>query len=295
MPISNTTNRWDYVGDGTTTTFQYDNLIFEASDLKIFLNGSDTAEQSGFSISNVGQQNGGNVTFAVAPSADVAIAIVRDVPQTQQSTLRDFDGFPALLITRNFDKVTVLVQQVSGLLDRGLRLSESDASVDMRLPQARQNQFLAFDAQGRPIASPGTPGNIPVSAFWAGLLDDTDEVAIAALIIAQVLQQDQNWSGSQRSPYVDNGTSLTFDMDAGQKFKAAPAAGTQSLAFTNLADGQDGRLRIDNTSGSTINFGPECEFAGGAPPSIGQGVAVLSYDTDGTKVTITVLDEVASS
>jgi hypothetical protein len=39
MTVSNTTSRWAYTGDGATTAFAYGNLIFAATDLKVYVAG----------------------------------------------------------------------------------------------------------------------------------------------------------------------------------------------------------------------------------------------------------------
>ena len=75
MTITNTTPRDEYVGDNSTVSFTYNFKVLNAVDLKIFL---DSIEQvSGFSVTGIGGDTGGNVLFATAPSSAVTVTLER--------------------------------------------------------------------------------------------------------------------------------------------------------------------------------------------------------------------------
>lgn len=179
MTIVTTTNRWAYVGNGITTVFAYTNLIFAASDLKVYLAG--VLQGAGFTVSNAGVVSGGNVSFAVPPAAGVAVVIVRDVPATQEIDYVPNDPFPAETHERGLDKLTILAQQLASKLTRQLGLAEGDAALSIGpLPEVagRASRYLAFDAAGAPMASAGPLGaSGPVSPFIDTLLDDAGPAA----------------------------------------------------------------------------------------------------------------------
>ena len=305
MPISSTTNRESYNGDGTTIVFPVPFAYFDQDHVRVILVAADGTETvwtrgSEYTLSGDGVTITGQVTATTAPVTGERVVVRLVVPLTQLTDLPDADYLSDIERIGDIAAQRDLTQQDE--IDRSIKFREGSTATIPTVPDPEEGRILGWSAGNLANFAAADLGSTPVSSYVATLLDDADAAAARTTLGAQEADADtaktdvdQAWSGSQRSPYVNNGASLTFDMNTGQKFNAAPPAGTHSLTFTNLADGQDGRLRIDNTAGATINFGPECEFAGGTPPSIGQGLAVLSYDTDGTKVTITVLDGVASS
>lgn len=54
MTVSNTTSRWAYTGDGATTAFAYGNLIFAATDLKVYVAGVLKTLSTHYTVSGVG-------------------------------------------------------------------------------------------------------------------------------------------------------------------------------------------------------------------------------------------------
>ena len=199
MTVSTTTNRIQYNGDGTTVDFGFPYVMFAASDLLVtlydtaamadvspapVLNGSDTYDYTfaGTFDADRGEYTaGGTVTFNTAPITGYRVTIERVVPQTQAVTLIDNSKFPANTVNGALDRLTVLVQRAMQLVGQALTFPSSDpTTVTSTLPDAatRASMYLAFDASGNPIASPGpssTGG--PISAFWA----TTVQLANAAL------------------------------------------------------------------------------------------------------------------
>jgi hypothetical protein len=177
MTITNTASRWAYPGNGVTTAFAYTNLIFAASDLKVYLDG--VLQTTGYTVSNVGVLTGGNVTFSIPPANHASVVIVRDVPATQDIDYLGNDTFPAATHEKGLDKLTILAQQLAARLPRTLQLADGDPAMSIGgIPAVaeRASKYLAFDAEGNPIAASGGP-NAPVSAFAKTLLDDANAAA----------------------------------------------------------------------------------------------------------------------
>jgi hypothetical protein len=122
MTITNTASRWAYPGNGVTTAFAYTNLIFAASDLKVYLDG--VLQTTGYTVSNVGVVTGGNVTFSIPPANHASVVIVRDVPATQDIDYLANDPFPAATHEKGLDKLTILAQQLAARLPRTLQLAD---------------------------------------------------------------------------------------------------------------------------------------------------------------------------
>ena len=186
MTISSQTNRWVYNGDGSTVAFPYTNKIFAASDLAVTVGGAAQVLNTDYTVAGVGADSGGTVTFIAAPAAGTGnVILVRDVPATQGTDIPLGGAFPASLVEDGLDKVTVLVQQVADKVVRALVQPDTDVDAIGSLPAlaSRASQFLAFDANGDPVAAAGTSANLgPVSAYIDTLLDDVDaDTALATL------------------------------------------------------------------------------------------------------------------
>jgi len=152
MTVSLTVNRWAYLGNGVTTSFTYDNRIFEASDLKVFVGGVLRIAGSDYEVSGVGLPGGGSVTFSEPPAGGASVTIVRDVPATQGLDLAALGSFPAEENEKALDRLTVLIQQLADSSARVIRQPDSDATAIAALPHhaARAGKLLSFDSNGNP-------------------------------------------------------------------------------------------------------------------------------------------------
>lgn len=188
MTVVSTTSRWTYNGDSSTTAFPYDNLIFASSDLQVFVDDALQTLNTDYTVSGVGDNGGGSVTFTSAPASGTAnVLIVRDVPSTQETDLPEGGPFPSESVEDALDKLTVLVQQLDDLLsNKALALDALDPATSIgRLPlkSTLGNMFLAFDADGNPVAAAGTSANLgPVTPFVDTVLDDPDAATFRATL-----------------------------------------------------------------------------------------------------------------
>jgi len=188
MTVTSTVSRWVYDGNGTTGPFAYTNKIFQASDLKVFVDGVQQTLNTHYTVSGVGNVAGGNVTFTAGnepPAGSDNVVIFRDVPQTQNTAYPAADPFPSAAHEAALDRLTVLVQQLSAQILRALLLDDKDPTESFaRLPDkaTRASQFLAFDAEGEPVAAAAPDGGVVVSAFMQTVLDDADAATARATL-----------------------------------------------------------------------------------------------------------------
>ena len=71
------------------------------------------------------------MVFATAPANDAQIVIMREVPLTQETDYRENEVLPAETLERNFDKLTMQVQQLKEHADRAVTVDifdDTDAS-----------------------------------------------------------------------------------------------------------------------------------------------------------------------
>lgn len=162
MTVTTTTARWQYVGTGVATVFSYDNIVWAATDLKVYVDETLKANGVDYTVSGVGVAAGGNVTFTAAPANGAEIEIVSRIPYQRTidyATETDFDeaGTEAA-----FDRGTRFQHQDEDRHDRSLHLAEgervttSSAWGELPAKADRANKVLAFDADGEPTATTNT-------------------------------------------------------------------------------------------------------------------------------------------
>jgi len=185
MAVETQFNREIFAGDGVTVTFPFSFPIFESEDLTVILTQDDGTEIPliegvDYTVSAIRglYSRGGNVTTKGAYSPlqiDETLTIARILDLTQGVDYQENDTFPAETHEQALDRLTMITQQLDDEITRNLIVPVTDVVPDP-LPNAaaRANRFLAFDADGNPIAAVGGVTGVPVSAFMETLLDDTD-------------------------------------------------------------------------------------------------------------------------
>ena len=102
-------------------------------------------------MSNVGNTNGGNVTFGSAPASGVTVVIRREAALTQATDYVANDPFPAATHEDALDKLTFLAQQQQEEIDRSIKLSRTNTMTSTEFTVGatdRASKVLAFDSSG---------------------------------------------------------------------------------------------------------------------------------------------------
>ena len=174
MPVPSTTARNDYTGNASTTTFAYTFRILAASHLAVYLNGVLQASLSGYSVTAIGNNSGGNVVFVSAPANGVKVTIQRSVPIDQLVDTVNNETILENVFDTSIDKLTMIAQQLDEVLDRTLQAPAGDTAVLTVLPTAaaRASLLLGFDGTGAPttyaIGSGGSSSASAVSFIQSG-------------------------------------------------------------------------------------------------------------------------------
>jgi hypothetical protein len=121
MTLTTTTNKVNYAGNGSTTSFAFAFKIWAASDLKVYLRDNttlvDTLQVLTTNYSVTGTLPGtGNVVFTVAPTASQTVIIVRENSETQDLDLIANGTFAAENIEIALDKIVGMIQTIEGKL-----------------------------------------------------------------------------------------------------------------------------------------------------------------------------------
>lgn len=207
--------RWDYVGNGVTVDFAYEGQIYASTDLKVYLDG--VLQSAGYTVSGVGGGAGGNVTFGAAPASGVAVATVREIPETQEIDFVDGDDLPSDNLEKGLDKATLLIQQLSSRLKRTLQLPESESTLPIgRLPvkASRASMYLAFDAAGDPIALAGTGTDVDISDKLVTLPGNDEQESLANLLSDYGTIVNVRAFGATGDGATDDGQAIEDAVDA---------------------------------------------------------------------------------
>jgi hypothetical protein len=159
MTVSTTVSSVSYAANGSQTTFPYTFKIFEDSDLLVILRNDTTGAETtqilttNYTVTNAGNQLGGNVVFLSAPAAGNTVFIRRVLPLTQTTDYVENDPFPAESHEDALDKLTMLIQQTKlDDEDRAILFAQSDIGFGINnvLPgfADRASKLLSFDGNG---------------------------------------------------------------------------------------------------------------------------------------------------
>lgn len=178
---SSTRSAGPFDGNDVTTEFPFTFKVFSSDDVAVYFTDTDgvqTLLADGYTVAlNEDQDSdpGGTVTYPAsgAPLASgESLAIIGDLSYEQQTDLTNSGRFLPQVVEAALDYITILCQQLLERMDRKLSLPVGDAGeTDLPTATERAGNFLAFDADGNPIAAAGTT-EVPVSAFMETVLDD---------------------------------------------------------------------------------------------------------------------------
>jgi len=174
MTISSQVGRVQYNGNGVTVLFTVPFKFFANGDLLVIRQSSvgiDTALvlNVDYTAAGAGVEAGGSITTTVAPASGEKLSIILDPDLLQSTDYVENDPFPAESHERGLDRVTQYAIRSRDFSERAIKLTDGDIITLNPLPgtAARQGKFIAFDANGQPIASIGTGNDAALRADLA--------------------------------------------------------------------------------------------------------------------------------
>lgn len=217
MTVSSTTARWEYTGDGSTTDFTYNNLIFEDADLDVYVDGTLQELNTDYTVTNAGEVAGGEVQFVSAPANGSEVTIVRDVANTQESDYPVDGALSSETLEADLDRRTIISQDIESRISRAVKypVSEQGSGIDLPSASDRAGKFFKFDADGNPIAVDISP------SADTDILTGTDAGSANAYVVTT----------SENVSTLTNGQILVFLPD-----NAPTGASTLKVDGTNALD-----------------------------------------------------------
>jgi len=154
MSLSVTTNRVVYTGNGSASSFSVTFAIFSQDHLVVLKETISTGAVSTLALTTDYTVNAAlnSVTLvAGALSSLYRLLILRTVPLTQLTDIRNQGTFYPETHEQTFDYLTEIDQQQQRQVDRSLKVAEADYSFDPILPRVAANKLFQINASANGI------------------------------------------------------------------------------------------------------------------------------------------------
>jgi hypothetical protein len=194
MTISSENFKNTYVGNGATSVYAYSFMIHDQSHLLVQIEDTNQvvttkALTTDYTVSGVGEAAGGTITLVAGNlTLNYKLSIIRDVPLTQTTDLKNEGAFFGKTHEDALDRRTMVEQQLQEQIDRCLKLkgTETGTAALTELPTGsaqRASKVLGFDSSGNPTVVANVPtGSLIVSAYAETLLNDADAATARATL-----------------------------------------------------------------------------------------------------------------
>ena len=266
MTLTSTTNRSSHTGNNSTTAFSYSFKVFDQSEIDVYLDGVKKTITTHYTVSGVGADAGGTVTFEsdTVPGSGVAIVFVRNIAQTQTTDYTVTGQINPQTIEDALDKITMRNQKVQLNADESFGFADSvtDAgTVRISATSAnRASKLLAFDSSGNLNADQeiGTSkGNWAASTAYVvrDIIKDTSNNNIYICLTAHTSSGSQPISSNTDSAkwrlLVDAASATTSQTAAAASATAAASSATAAASSASAASTSATNSASSATTSST--------------------------------------------
>jgi hypothetical protein len=161
-----------YVATNGQTVFPYPFPITQDADLVVIANGVTLATDAGYTVSGVGNDTGGNITFTVGRTTGDIITLFRDISIERLTQIAQNSGYSSALFNFEYNNIYLILQQLENSISRCLQVpnTNSPAPTTILTPGAYANMYLAFDANGNPTPAALTSSGSLTQAIISNLL-----------------------------------------------------------------------------------------------------------------------------
>lgn len=102
-----------YLANGSTTQFAYKFYLLFATDLQVYVGGALQQLNNAYTVTGVGNSQGGNVIFISAPANGLEVLIKRATPYTRQTDYADNGDLLADVVNDDFDRIWLALQEIN--------------------------------------------------------------------------------------------------------------------------------------------------------------------------------------
>lgn len=156
MTVPANLNRVDYTGTGSAGPFTVPFPFYDASHLTLIQTDAlfNQTTLTGWTATGAGGPSGA-VTLAAACPVGSTLTIMRIVPLTQITSIKNQEAFFPEVHEQEMDLLAMADQQLDEAMDRTLRLPAGLSGVDMTLPRPDPGHSLVWNAGGTALENAG--------------------------------------------------------------------------------------------------------------------------------------------
>lgn len=174
MTLPNSTSKGGpYAGAGSTGPFTVPFYFLQATDLLVTkrpISGSDVTliYPGDYSVTGVGNPSGGSVTLTAVLAVGEKLTITRNVPLTQGVALPATGPLPSASMEAEFDKLTMICQQITERIGRIPTLSVSSTISGLTIDDPIANNLVGWNSSATRLENKGVSTNsLNVTTFFA--------------------------------------------------------------------------------------------------------------------------------
>jgi hypothetical protein len=212
----------NYVGNGTLDTFAFTFRILVKADLVAMTRDTNDVEttlelNSDYTISDadVNTADGGDVVLTDPLPTGTKLFLIRRTAQTQLNNIEEGSPFPAAVVTKEFDRLTMMIQDLQYQVRQSLKFSPTSEIEDSNLPEPEAGALLQWNSdedglQNVLASSLGLTHTVITQAIAAGAVQAviTHNLASAS---AKVIGFSANW-GTGFSINSQDADTITIDL-----------------------------------------------------------------------------------
>ena len=165
--------RVQYTATASQTAFDYPFPIFADADLVVDIDGTTKTLTTHYTVSGEGEDAGGTVTLLSACAGGEVVTIYRDMALERTSDFSQNSDFSSASFNDELDKIVLMIQQLSGRVNRALRVpmiaETTDDEAELSPMSSWLGKYIYIDANGVPTPASGTS----VGAHTHGAADVT--------------------------------------------------------------------------------------------------------------------------
>ena len=196
MTVENVSRRaGPFTGDGSTRSFPFEFKVFASSNLVVYVSEADEnavamaltmGDDYTVSLNSDQDENpGGTVTLTGALEDGHRLAVISDIAADQQVKITNYDRFYPTTFNDEFDKLTILVQQLVEQVSRALITDPTDSIT----PRQLRDKLLTAVDEAIQAASSASQSLVDARKLLLEIIDAKD--GVVAAVKAEGDTQDQ--------------------------------------------------------------------------------------------------------
>ena len=241
MPVTNQVPISSHTANGVTTVFAYDFKILSDDDLLVLVDGVE--QSSGFSVSGVGDENGGDVTFSAAPESAALVVLKRNMAYIRERDFQENGDLLAQTLDDDQDAPVLMIQQLAEDVSRAPKFAPG-VDADVEFPAIEALKLLRGNAAGDGLEFVEHEEGAGFSALRADLADPAQGADLIGFdadeTVGDRLRSLPEWAQPR---WCHTGFAYDYVSTSTMIYDGSTGDGLHRH-FGQIAEGIDGRLHL---------------------------------------------------